>query len=386
MRRRSTIIGYEHLNNVTGKEYDNASDKHNCPSLPLKSKSISSTSQSNYSTTASTTRQSSLQTTLTNLSTTSTLTPLDKSVIKNYHILLELIKTEINYFNDLNILVNVYLPNLPKTLSYPTRNLIKRNISSIFALHSRINNQLDDCLKHDKDQLDNFHIGPGSSQYKSFIDNCTEKVANVFINQAPYFDIYSSFCANHSNALSKLSISYNSPIWTQYERKCFVQSQQIIPHNNKLQLKDYLIKPIQRVCRYPLVLDQLAKSSNSKHGEINTALDKMRQVAQQADIAKLERNKQEKTDLVVQRCQNHSTLSHNEIQSFGHVKLIGALDVFVHNSKLPLVPPLKVKYLGAFLYERFILLVKVRKSTIYEPRYWFPLDLWHVTDVPSGEG
>ncbi|EOR00695.1 hypothetical protein E3P89_02958 [Wallemia ichthyophaga] len=360
MKRRSTVCGYEFT----------------CePSTTPTTKSSSSSSSCLSSTLTKTTSISSRSLSIT-----------DKSVIRNYHLLLELVNTETQYYNDLRILVNVYLDNLPKALSYPTRNLIKRNISSILALHSRITASINKVLDDEHLQLDTFTIGPGSAIHKRTIDRCTDKVANSFIDQAPYFDIYNEFCANHPRALSKLSSSSNLPIWHHYERKCFVLSQQFHPQNNKLQLKDYLIKPIQRVCRYPLLLDSLSKTSNHKDSHIDQALHIMKQVAMKADQARLECEQQEKSQLIATRCEGHSNLSSLEINSFGTAKLVGALDVFVHNSKLPLIPPLKVKYLGAFLYERFLVLVKIRKSTIYEPRYWFPLDLWHVTDVPSGDG
>lgn len=271
----------------------------------------------------------------------------DKSVIRNYHLLLELINTERQYHNDLDILVNVYLHNLPKALSYPTRNLIKRNISSILALHSRINASIDKVLEDEHLHLDRFTVGPGSAVYKRTIDRCTDKVANAFIDQASYFDIYKEFCANHPRALSKLSASTGLPIWHHYERKCFLQSQQYHPQNNKLQLKDYLIKPIQRVCRYPLLLDSLAKLSNHKDSYIDQALRIMKEVAQKADQARLECEQQEKSQLIAERCEGHSDLLASDMNSFGTSKLVGALDVFVHNSKLPLVPPLKVKVRSA---------------------------------------
>ena len=317
MKRRATVCGYEHTQK---------------PASVAAAKSSSSSSSC----------LSSAVTSATSISSRS-LSVADKAVIRNYHLLLELINTERQYHNDLQILVQVYLHNLPKALSYPTRNLIKRNISSILALHSRIMQSIDKVLDEEHLHLDNFSIGPGSAVYKRAIDRCTDKVANSFSDQAAYFDIYNEFCANHPRALSKLSASTGLPIWHGYERKCFLQSQQYHPQNNKLQLKDYLIKPIQRVCRYPLLLDSLSKTSNHNGSYIDNALRIMKQVARKADQARLECEQQEKSQLIAARCEGHSELSASEINSFGTAKLVGALDVFVHNSKLPLVPPLKVK-------------------------------------------
>jgi hypothetical protein len=68
----------------------------------------------------------------------------------------------------------------------------------------------------------------------------------------------------------------------------------------------------------------------------------------------------------------------------GDCLLAGSLDVVYHHEVLaPLEPPIKVKYLGAFLYGGWVLLVKVLKNKIYEPRHWFPLSSVYLTDIPE---
>lgn len=42
--------------------------------------------------------------------------------------------------------------------------------------------------------------------------------------------------------------------------------------------------------------------------------------------------------------------------------------------------------MGVFLYFGWILIVKVLKNKVYEPRHWFPLALVDVIDITDDEG
>ena len=76
-----------------------------------------------------------------------------------------------------------------------------------------------------------------------------------------------------------------------------------------------------------------------------------------------------------------------QLSLLGDCLLAGSLDVVYHHETLaPLDPPIKVKYLGAFLYGGWILLVKVLKNKVYEPRHWFPLSSVYMTDIPEEDG
>lgn len=46
----------------------------------------------------------------------------------------------------------------------------------------------------------------------------------------------------------------------------------------------------------------------------------------------------------------------------------------------------KIKYHGIFLYETHLVIVKVKRASVYEPRHWFPLRYFEVVDVPEGSG
>lgn len=70
------------------------------------------------------------------------------------------------------------------------------------------------------------------------------------------------------------------------------------------------------------------------------------------------------------------TLTSSQLNAFGACLLAGSLDVLHHHSRVnPLSLPLRFKYHGVFLYQGWIMLVKVqtRRPHAFEARHWFPL-------------
>ncbi|KAF8969441.1 hypothetical protein BDZ97DRAFT_1962287 [Flammula alnicola] len=165
----------------------------------------------------------------------------------------------------------------------------------------------------------------------------------------------------------------------------------------RIAFKDYMIKPIQRICKYPLLLDQLLPSKT------------LRTLSQNAPDARSD------VDVVVEsaaQAMRHVAISHIAIQSalifsriclissptpsspsvqpltpeffssLGDCLLSGSLDVIHYHPYRPLgqTSSIKVKYLGAFLYSA------VSKGRKYEPRHWFSLvdsrfPMWMTTMV-----
>lgn len=189
----------------------------------------------------------------------------------------------------------------------------------------------------------------------------------------------------------------------------------------RLTFMDYMIKPVQRICKYPLLLDQL-KSAKSlwKHKPSSSAVactppaapsegdasaeqaaSAMRDVVASVDEARRKRDVVIKSSLITSRIvawysahpsketSPPSHLNPDFMNSLGICMLSGSLDVMhydVANSSNS--GPVKVKYYGAFLYAGgYLVLVKVGKSkTVYEPRHWFPLFGFDVVDIDDADG
>ncbi|KAF8204713.1 hypothetical protein BJ912DRAFT_1018026 [Pholiota molesta] len=149
----------------------------------------------------------------------------------------------------------------------------------------------------------------------------------------------------------------------------------------RIAFADYMIKPIQRICKYPLLLDQLlpskalrALSQNAPDMRsdvdvvVESAAQAMRHVASSVDEAR------HKQDVATQSALIFSRAYARFLASLGDCLLSGSLDVIHYSSYFPLGQnsSIKVKYLGAFLYPG---------GKKYEPRHWFSLAEFEVLDV-----
>ena len=165
------------------------------------------------------------------------------------------------------------------------------------------------------------------------------------------------------------------------------------PASKPLAFRDLLIKPIQRVCRYPLLLAQLqlptSTHSNDASERLGRAIAATRSVAKSVDAAQERREVAVKSSLIIERLESHpvckyvhhnweALMSHKYLQvvtqsfvgSLGQLVLASSLEAVLLSET---VTPSKVKFVAAFLYNGYFLLVKVRKNRIYSPWHWFPL-------------
>lgn len=158
----------------------------------------------------------------------------------------------------------------------------------------------------------------------------------------------------------------------------------------RLNFQDLLIKPVQRLCLYPLVLHTLLKHTGPDDAgkeELEAALATVRRVADEVDEAGKRREHFLLAELVASRVEAKSQVTRNLLSSYGRVYLSGTLDVLYHHSAYAtLVAPLRFRFLGLFLYQGWLLITKVMKSGSYEPRYWFPLYSAQLSSVEEEEG
>jgi len=210
----------------------------------------------------------------------------------------------------------------------------------------------------------------------------------------------------------------------------------------KIAMADYMIKPVQRICKYPLLLDQLLPSKALRDVSRPTDVDvvessarAMRHVAASVDAARERQSIATQSSLIFSRMclglQVQGTLSSGSfshsysspphpnsssargfastqtqsssqtrlptpafLSSLGPCLLSGLLDV-IHYSHLVNAwstgaikgkIKMKAKYLGTFLYGGYLIFVKAGKGKRYEPRHWFALDGWDVVSIDEDEG
>lgn len=158
----------------------------------------------------------------------------------------------------------------------------------------------------------------------------------------------------------------------------------------RLKFADMLIKPVQRLCLYPLVLHTLLKHTgpdDSGKAELEAAMATMKRVADEVDEAGKRREQFLFAELVASRVDPQPPITKPLLSQLGHLKLSGTLDVLYHHVTMaPLVTPLRFRFLGVFLYKNWLLVVKVGKSGAYLPRHWFPLHKAELGSIEEHEG
>ncbi|KAJ7129502.1 hypothetical protein C8R44DRAFT_872762 [Mycena epipterygia] len=180
--------------------------------------------------------------------------------------------------------------------------------------------------------------------------------------------------------------------------------------SHHLAFLDYMIKPVQRICKYPLLLDQLrpaktlrAMSHPAVRPHVNVVIESaaqaMRHVASAVDEARHRQDIAMQSSLIISRialahpstATSHMSsvypafqiLTPSFLSSLGTCLLAGSLDVMHYQtSKTPGGTNINAKYLGAFLYlGGYLILVKVTKGKVYEPRHWFSLSDFDIVDL-----
>lgn len=200
----------------------------------------------------------------------------------------------------------------------------------------------------------------------------------------------------------------------------------------RLEFLDQMIKPVQRICKYHLLLDQLKSRAPSHphphkraeggpvhphpnpcvgvdgivdHAELFTAgqteslvthaCDAMRDVVNSVNDDRRQHEDRWKAFLIASRTvtspaassssPSYSQLSSEVLMTLGSCLMCGALDVIYHRPTTSAMT--KAKYLGAFLYEQgYLVLVKVGKTKTYEPQHWFLLKGFDVFDLNDENG
>uniref|UniRef100_A0A3B5N0B9 DH domain-containing protein n=1 Tax=Xiphophorus couchianus TaxID=32473 RepID=A0A3B5N0B9_9TELE len=148
-------------------------------------------------------------------------------------IVMEIIETERMYVRDLKIIVEDYLAHVidESDLSNQPKLVcdLFGNIEDIYEFNSELLQDLERC------------------------DNDPVAIASCFVSKSEDFDIYTQYCTSYPESVEALTKCMNNISVAKF----FRDRQASLKHS--LPLGSYLLKPVQRILKYHLLLQEIAK-------------------------------------------------------------------------------------------------------------------------------
>ncbi|KAG0650937.1 Phosphatidylinositol 3 [Hyphodiscus hymeniophilus] len=341
----------------------------------------------------------------------------------------EIINTEESYVGDVKFLMHVYVTLLASvpTLSLSLRASINRNLNDIVELHEELLGDLHRVVPHSEyTQMKTIPVQPlptnGHHRWRSLDavpENATDvawlqtipgmtaepkvagEVARVFGKKMNRFFVYEEYGAKYELMMKDVSTTYRTmPQWDIFQKGFEALASSIASINSQndnakkaLAIGDLLVKPIQRVCKYPLLFAELLKQTPvcdcpDSHIEIENVLIRLREATTEINRATGDPRMKalmEKTWLLQDRlvfADMPDARSKSTIRGLGHVHLCGVLHVSWQTRE-----GVDGHYLICLLYRDFLLLASApRADQIYHIQACISLSELRVEEVDNGRG
>ncbi|KAK5091366.1 hypothetical protein LTR05_001549 [Lithohypha guttulata] len=302
---------------------------------------------------------------------------------KRQQVIDELISTEESYVADLRALVYLYSTLLASTsaLTNRLRSAIEQNVADILHLHERIvaklhNARLQAAARRWADTAIparlvqrrlqmrsseragyarpvDMHRSTGSEESVPPFERLLPpggsaepidvyELTAIFKEAIKEFSAYEDFCANFEIIGHELQ-KHSPQLWPTYEsgmeslaRAVLAIDQRQAHHRKGLTVGDLLIKPIQRLTKYPLLLEQLlhctpVADAPDTHGELDVVLQAMRDMVRMVNLAQespYTRIQIQRRGLLQDRIDlSRLNVSKEDFRSLGQIELCGILHV-----------------------------------------------------------
>lgn len=196
-------------------------------------------------------------------------------------VLNEILGTERDYVGTLRFLQSAFLQRIRQNVADSVeKGLTEENVKILFS-------NIEDILEVHKDFLASLeyclHPEPQSQH----------ELGNVFLKFKDKFCVYEEYCSNHEKALRLLVELNKVPAARAFLLSCMLLGGR---KTTDIPLEGYLLSPIQRICKYPLLLKELAKRTPGKHPDhpaVQSALQAMKTVCSNINETKRQMEKLE---------------------------------------------------------------------------------------------
>uniref|UniRef100_A0A674MEN8 TIAM Rac1 associated GEF 1 n=1 Tax=Takifugu rubripes TaxID=31033 RepID=A0A674MEN8_TAKRU len=257
----------------------------------------------------------------------------------------ELVETERTYVKDLSCLIERYLTPLQKEsfLTQDELDILFGNLGEMVEFQLEFLRTLEDGIKlvPDLDRLERVE------QFKKVLFS----LGGSFLYYADRFKLYSAFCASHTKVPKVLAKAK-----TDSNFKAFLAERNPRQQHSST-LESYLIKPIQRVLKYPLLLKELyslTDPDSEEHYHLDVATKAMNKVASHInEMQKLH----EEYGAVFDQLINEQTAVKKEVADLSMGDLLLHCTVAWINPPASLVKSKKEPHLAAFVFKTAVVFV-----------------------------
>ncbi|XP_030213789.1 phosphatidylinositol 3,4,5-trisphosphate-dependent Rac exchanger 1 protein isoform X3 [Gadus morhua] len=194
-------------------------------------------------------------------------------------VLNEILNTERAYVRTLLFLQSAFLQRIRQTsedqqcLTPEQVKVLFSNMEDILDLHRALLSMLESCLQPEP--------------------HPQHALGHVFLLYKGKFSVYGEYCSNHEKALKMLMELNKVPNIRTFLLHCMLLGGK---KSTDIPLEGYLLNPIQRICKYPLLLKELLKRTPKKHVDypaVEEALQTMKAVCSNINETKRQMEKLE---------------------------------------------------------------------------------------------
>ncbi|EGG14394.1 pleckstrin domain-containing protein [Cavenderia fasciculata] len=183
----------------------------------------------------------------------------------------EITKTEVEYLNRLIYLRDQPLKDLREAIAKGSPIISEEEIRAIFS-------ELESIIAYNTQLLNELQVRCKHWKQDTLI-------GDIFVKFSRFLMIYSQYCINYGDCLEVLNVCKKQPKFKAFLNK-------LKEHNEEIRLRgleDYLIRPIQRIPRYSLLIKDMINHTWASHPDyqsLENAYNSMNTVAEKMNEAK----------------------------------------------------------------------------------------------------
>ncbi|OCT77863.1 pleckstrin homology domain-containing family G member 1 isoform X2 [Xenopus laevis] len=258
----------------------------------------------------------------------------------------EILHTERTYVQDLKSIVEDYLNCISDqsrlSLGTEERSALFGNIRDIYHFNGELLQELENC------------------------DNDPVAIAECFVSKSEEFHIYTQYCTNYPRSVAILTECMRNKILAKF----FRERQEVLQHS--LPLGSYLLKPVQRILKYHLLLHEISNhldKDTEGYDVVLDAIDTMQRVAWHINDMK----RKHEHDIRLQEIQSLLTnWKGPDLTSYGELVLEGTFRFQRAKNERTL-----------FLFDRLLLITKKRDDTYTYKAHILCCNLMLVEIIPK---